>query len=142
MPRWLAGWFTSTRAGSAAPAPGTYAARTTYGKAYAFAIPRASNNGDGALRVALMLSERDSVPLFARALGMAPAHRGALAPLAGDLFEPVYYPEALVARGWLSPAPSDTDRIFATMVNNVLSGRESVGNALDTASQSLSAALK
>jgi len=127
---------------SAAPAPGTTATRTTYGKAYAFAIPRATQNGDGALRVALTLSERDSVPLFARAFGMAPAHRGALSPLAGDLYEPVYYPEALIARGWLSPAPEETDRIFATMVNNVLSGREAVSNAITTVNQSLNAALK
>lgn len=127
---------------SAAPTPGTNATRTTYGRAYGFAIPRATQNGEGALRVALTLSERDSVPLFARAFGMAPAHRGALAPLAGDLYEPVYYPEALVARGWLSPAPRETDRIFATMVNNVLSGREGISNAITTANQSLNAAFK
>ncbi|MES2931529.1 MAG: extracellular solute-binding protein [Patescibacteria group bacterium] len=127
---------------SAAPMPGTNATRTTYGRAYGFSIPRATQNGEGALRVALTLSERDSVPLFARAFGMAPAHRGALAPLAGDLYEPVYYPEALVARAWLSPAPADTDRIFATMINNVLSGREGISSAITTVSQSLNAAFK
>lgn len=127
---------------SAAPMPGTNATRTTYGRAYGFAIPRASQNGEGALRVAFTLSERDSVPLFARAFGMAPAHRGALSPLAGDLFEPIYYPEALVARAWLSPAPLETDRIFATMITNVLSGREGISNAITTANQSLNAAFK
>jgi len=127
---------------SAAPIPGTNAARTTYGRAYGFAIPRAAQNGDGALRVALTLSERDSVPLFARAFGMAPAHRGALAPQAGDLYEPVYYPEALVARAWLSPAPQEIDRIFATMINNVLSGREGISSAITTTNQSLNAAFK
>lgn len=127
---------------SAAPAPGTNATRTTYGRAYAFAIPRATGNGDGALRVALTLSEQDTVPLFARAFGMAPAHRGALAPLAGDLYEPVYFPEALIARGWLSPAPEETDLIFGTMITNVLSGREGISNAITTANQSLNAAFK
>lgn len=127
---------------SAAPAPGTNATRTTYGRAYAFAIPRATQNADGALTVALTLSDQDSGPLFARAFGMVPAHRGALSPLAGDLYEPVYYPEALVARGWLSPAPIDTDRIFATMVGNVLSGREGISNAITTTNESLNAAFK
>ena len=125
-----------------APVPSLSTTRISYGQAYAFAIPRASGNSEGALRVALTLSEKDSAPLFAHALGMAPAHRGALSPLPGDLFEPIYYPEALIARGWLSPAPEETDRIFATMINNVLSGRESVASAINTASQSLNAALK
>lgn len=124
------------------PSPSTASVRTTYGKAYAFAIPRASGNSDGALTVALTLSGKDATALFARALGMAPATRAALAPAADDLYEPVFYPEALVARGWLSPAPAETDRIFATMVNNVMSGRETVSGAISAAVQALDAALK
>lgn len=127
---------------AAAPAPAIASTRVTYARAYAFAIPRATKNYQGALRVAMTLSGREAVPLFARALGMAPAHRGALAPQQGDLYEPVFYPEALVARGWLSPSPADTDRIFATMVNNVASGRETVAGAITTANQSLDAALR
>ncbi len=125
-----------------APSPATSGTRITYGKAYAFAVPRASANTQGAVRVATMLSSKEAVPAFARSLGMAPARRDALAPDTKDLYEPVYYPEALISRGWLSPAPADTDRIFATMVGNVLSGREAVTNAITTANQSLDAAFK
>ena len=71
---------------------------------------------------------------------MAPAARAALAPKEGDLYEPVYFPEALIARGWLSPAPLETDRVFATMVGNVMSGRESLITAIQTAARSLNAA--
>lgn len=122
------------------PSPGTSATRVTYGRAYAFAVPRSSANMEGAMRVARSLTDATSVSAFARALGMAPANRAALTPLKGDLYEPVFYPEALVARGWLSPAPTDTDTIFATMIRNVASGRESVGNAISTAVQSINAA--
>lgn len=144
--------FASERAGLAAanpnldfdmapaPNPGTSATRMTYGKAYAFAIPRASKNAQGAVQVAKLLSGKEPSALFARSLGMAPAARAALAPASGDLYEPVFFPEALVARGWLSPAPADTDRIFATMVGNVMSGRESLVTALQTAARSLNAA--
>lgn len=125
-----------------APAPGTATTRMSYARAYAFAIPRATGNYEGALRAAMTLSGKDAVPLFARSLGMAPAHRASLAPAQGDLYESVFYPEALVARGWLSPAPADTDRIFATMVTNVASGRETVAGAITTANQSLDAALR
>ncbi len=121
------------------PAPATSATRVTYGKAYAFAVPRASKNLEGAAQVALTLSEASTVPIFARALGMAPASRAALAPSADDLYEPVFYPEALVSRGWISPAPADIDRIFATMVSNVASGRETVNGAISTAARSITA---
>lgn len=125
---------------TAAPNPGTATSRITYGKAYAFAIPRASKNQQGAVAISKLLAAKDASALFARSLGMAPAARAALAPKEGDLFEPVYFPEALVARGWLSPAPAETDRVFATMVGNVMSGRESVITAIQTASRSLTAA--
>lgn len=125
-----------------APAPSLSQTRVTYGNAYAFAVPRASKNAEGAIRAALTLSGKDGAPLFARALGVAPALRSALSPDKNDLYESVFYPEALISRGWLSPAPGETDRIFATMVNNVLSGREAVSNAVTTAAQSLNAALK
>lgn len=125
-----------------APSPSTLATRITYGKAYAFAIPRASANSAGALQVALSLSAKEAAPIFARALSMAPAARAALTPSADDLYEPVYYPEALVARGWLSPAPLETDRIFATMITNVTSGRETGSAAISIVNQSLNAAFK
>lgn len=125
---------------TAAPNPGTAATRMTFGKAYAFAIPRASKNAQGAVAVSEILTTKDASLLFARSLGMAPAARAALAPQEGDLYEPVYFPEALIARGWLSPAPLETDRVFATMVGNVMSGRESVITAIQTAARSLTAA--
>lgn len=125
-----------------APAPSLSTSRVTYGKVYAFAVPRASKNSSGAARVAFLLSAKDTSPAFARALGMAPARRDALAPKSGDLYEPVFYPEALIARGWLSPAPASTDRIFATMIGNVASGKETISSALSTASISIDAAIK
>lgn len=125
-----------------APSPGTATTRMAYGRAYAFAIPRASQNPDGAYRVAMGLSGKDILPLFARELGMAPAKRELLAPGQDDIYEPIYFPEALVARGWLSPAPADTDRIFATMVGNVISGREGVRDALHTADEAIDAAFR
>lgn len=127
---------------AAVPQPGTSGTRITYGKAYAFAIPKASTNAAGAFRAAMGLSGKDTLPAIAHELGMAPAQRALLAPASGDLYEPVYFPEALIARGWLSPAPQITDRIFATMVGNVTSGREGTRDALFTAEQSLDAAFR
>jgi ABC-type glycerol-3-phosphate transport system substrate-binding protein len=53
----------------------------------------------------------------------------------------VYNPLTLIAKGWLSPAPGVTDRIFADMINNVISGRENVQQALKAADDSLGSAV-
>lgn len=127
---------------SAMPVPGTAQTPMTYGRVYAFAIPKASHNAPGALRTANALVAKDVLPGIAKALRMAPAQRALLSPSTGDLYEPVYFPQALIARGWLSPTPAKTDELFATMVASVTSGRQGAYDAISTLDQAISAALR
>lgn len=124
------------------PRPATLDTRVTYGRVYAFSIPKASKNPTGAERAALMLTGAEVLPALAHALTMAPAQRKLLTPTQGDLYEGVYYPEALVARGWLSPSPQKTDALFATMIGSVTTGRQATAEAIATLAQAISAALK
>lgn len=124
------------------PQPGTATVRTAYARAYVLALPKATRNSDGAYEVALALAGKGTNAAFARALGMAPASRADLTPSNASIFEPVFYPEALTAKGWLSPLPGQTDTVFAAMIDNVNSGRQSVKQALSTADQALNAALR
>lgn len=126
---------------AAIPQPQTAARSVDYARAYAFAIPKASRNAAGAYQVASALSASSESLITARALGIAPARRDALTPAGSDIVAPVVYPLALMSLGWLSPAPATTDRIFAGMINNVISGAESVHDAIANADQSLNAAL-
>jgi ABC-type glycerol-3-phosphate transport system substrate-binding protein len=119
------------------PQPATSQARMTYGKAYAFAIPRATRNSSGSITVARAFMVSDIATAAARRLSMAPAQRALLAPQANDRFPAVFYPEALTAKGWLSPLPATTDAIFAAMIGNISSGRTNVQDALDKANQAL-----
>ena len=124
------------------PQPGTNDTRTTYGRLYAFAIPKASKNATGAERTAAVLTSKDILPDIARVLGMAPAQRALLVPASGDLFEPVYYPQALMSRGWLSPSPSGTDILFGTMITSVTSGRQNSASSITILDQALNASFK
>jgi len=126
---------------AAIPQLDTATTKVTYGHAYVLAIPKASKNASGAFQTAMALAAKDVGPQVARALSMAPALRSALKPGENDFYTPVFYPEALVAQGWLSPAPRTTDEIFSTMIGNITSGRRSVRDALFTADQALDAAL-
>ncbi len=124
------------------PQPETATTRVNYALAYAFAIPKGSGNAVGALRAARLLASAELAPQLLDGLGMAPAARALLSPAKSDIDTPVIYPQALIARGWLSPAPAATDRIFAGMITAIISGRMSVHDALTTADQSLNAALR
>lgn len=126
---------------AAVPQPATSAARITYGHVFAFATTKASQNQTGALQAATILTSKDYAPAAARALSMAPAIRSQLLPAANDRFQPVFFPEALVAKGWLSPAPAVTDRIFAAMITNITTGLKGVREALTIADQALNASL-
>ncbi|MBA3789419.1 extracellular solute-binding protein [Patescibacteria group bacterium] len=123
------------------PQPQTASSATDYGLAYAFAIPKASKNPSGSFATALALGGNSVLPAAAHALSMAPSQRALLTVSPTDTFEPIYYPEALVARGWLSPAPATTDAIFSAMISNITSGRYQTHEAIPVADQALNAAL-
>ncbi len=121
------------------PQPQTATTRTTYGRLYAFSIPKASHNGSGAYLAAIALSSPSQAFTTAKALSMAPATRSSLssASASQDKFASVYYPEALIAHGWLSPAPATVDQIFSTMIRSITSGRAQTADAVQTASQAI-----
>ncbi|MDB5245362.1 MAG: protein of unknown function with transrane region [Parcubacteria group bacterium] len=124
---------------AAIPQPQTAATKLTFARAYAFAVPKASKNASGAVAVAQALASPTYSAKAAAVLSMAPAARAALTPSATDRFQPVYFPQALVAKGWLSPLPSVTDQIFSTMIGDITSGRKDNGTALTAADQAINA---
>ena len=125
-----------------APMPGTARNRITYGVGYAFAVPRAAPNPSGGMQAAFALGSSTYAPRIAAGLGLAPAHRSALGSSASDPYRAIYYPEALVAEGWISPSPAQTDQVFSAMIADITSGRAGVDEALSGAAQSIDAALR
>ena len=123
------------------PTPGTVQTRTTYAHVYAFAIPKASGNKQGAFETAFAISQGSAASAFAQGLSMAPVQKSILAAPKGDRYAAVFYPEVLVSRVWLSPSPSETDTIFGTMIGNITTGRMTLDTAISSANQSLDAAL-
>jgi multiple sugar transport system substrate-binding protein len=126
---------------AAMPHPQTSAARMTYGLTYAFSIPKASKNSSGAFLVASALVDPSNAPNALTAIGIAPANRTSITVSGTDKYAAVYYPQALISTGWLSPAPSTTDQIFGTMIRSITSGRAAVSQALETASQAINSSL-
>ena len=121
------------------PQPQTSTTRTTYGRLYAFSIPKASHNASGAYLTSIALTGPSAASAAAKALSMAPATRSSLSGTK-EKFGSIYYPEALISRGWLSPAPAAVDQIFSTMIRSITSGRAQTADAVQTASQAIDSA--
>ena len=124
------------------PQRATAQVKNTYGLIYAFMIPRGAKNPAGAYQVATLLSGSAEQSVAAPFTGLAPANLNVLATAPADPVAAVAYAEALYTRGWMSPAPSDTDAVFSGMINNVISGRLTLEAALAEAERALSALLQ
>ncbi len=124
------------------PQPATATTKNVYGLVYAFMIPHGAGNSSGAYQVAGLFSNSSEQVAAAAATGLAPATLNQLEQPPTDPVGAVAYAEALYANGWLSPAPTDTDSVFSSMIGNVISGRSSVSVALSSAEQALSSYLQ
>jgi len=125
------------------PQPATASSKSTYGLVYAFMIPRGAKNAAGAYQAAVLLTNSAEQVAASSATGLAPAVLNQLATVpAADPIASVAYAEALYANGWLSPTPADTDTVFSSMINNVITGRLSIDMALASAEGSLTVLLQ
>lgn len=124
------------------PQPQTTSLKSTYGLLYAFSFPRGAANAAGAYQAAAALTSSVNQNILAGATGLAPATLTALSSSPANPIADVAYAEALYAQGWLSPAPTDTDSVFSSMINSVISGRLVLSAALSSSASSLTALLQ
>lgn len=110
---------------------------TTFGTIYAIAIIKQSKNIGGAYRVATILSDAAAGSLWSSAIGMPSARRDLLATPPNDPYDAILYDEAIIARGFLDPDPSQSGSVFSTLVGDIASGRSTIEHAVSEASQKL-----
>jgi multiple sugar transport system substrate-binding protein len=102
------------------------------------AISASSKNINTAFTAASLMATGNFASAYATATGTAPARRDLLAVKPTDAYTPYFYSSALYARSWLDPSSTDTDTIFSGMINEVLSGNMSVGDAIKDADSKMS----
>lgn len=100
-------------------------------------ILSSSKNFNTALTAAGLLATSDFASRFATATGVAPARRDLLAVKQKDAYSPAFYNSALYAKSWLDPSPKDTNNIFRTMIDSVLSNNMSLADAISDANVKL-----
>jgi ABC-type glycerol-3-phosphate transport system substrate-binding protein len=105
----------------------------TYGSMYSFAIPKGAGNPQGAYAVARVLSGKEPARALTEALNMAPVRRDLLGEGSENAFRRVMLEGALIARAWLDPERTRSGDILKQMVEDVVSNRSRVGDAVSDA---------
>ncbi len=118
------------------------ATKTVYANVYALSIPHGSHNPRGALLATSILSSAAAEHDIAHATGFAPALRSLLASPPNNPVSAVVYPAAIMAHTWLSPAPATTNQIFSSMIQDVITGRISITQALTNAARAINSSLQ
>lgn len=104
--------------------------KRTYGKIYALAVNKKSKNITSAFGVAGLLSSGDAAKNFSIAVSLPPASRALLADKPTDPYLFTFFNSAISTRSWLDPDKTATDSIFSEMIQNIISSKLSVSDAV------------
>lgn len=104
--------------------------RRTYGDFYGFAIPNAAYNKQGAYTAANKLGSAQYSQLFTSLLGMASPYRSVITAGEKSPYRQIILQSALIAKSWLDPDKEASDQIFSEMVEDVVSNRTRISNAV------------
>lgn len=105
------------------PQPKNSAAKLTSGVMYSFVILNTSKNKQAAYNNIFALTSSGPAQIISNAIGLPPARRDLLANLPGNSFGDVLWVSALWTKTWLDPNPTATAGIFASGVNDVVTGK-------------------
>ncbi len=107
--------------------------RRTSGDLYGLAIPRATKNARGAYAAAQVLARAEYASALSSALGMSSARRDVIAQGEEDPYRQVILQSALITRGWLDPSAEESNEAFMQMVEDIVSNRARISEAVDDA---------
>ena len=108
-----------------------------FGRAYALAVPRVSNNIAGAMLAAELLDSATTSTALSNAIGVPSALRSVLAqPSQG--YGTTFNRMALITRIWNDPDPDATSPLFQAMIEDTISGAVSSAQAVQRGGQQLS----
>lgn len=140
---------------------------TNVGTVYALAIPKTSDNQNGALVIASLLASPEPTRIFSEAIGIPSARRDVLSELttcftclqfgtscpSDDVrnnckakygaapilaMDNLFNKQAIIAKSWIDPNPQKTDEAFQAMIESITSGAAKLSDAIQKAEEALS----
>jgi maltose-binding protein MalE len=117
--------------------------KSTFGELYAIVVSNKSTNINSAFQVAGKLSAGDIAKSLSVSISLPPASRVLLSDRPTDnsyLF--TFFNSALISKSWPDPDKSKSDFIFRELIENILSNRTSMSEAISKAQGQLDLLLK
>ncbi len=111
--------------------------KRTYGKIYALAVNKKSSNLTTAFSVAGILTTGDSAKNLAIAVSLPPASKALLADKPTDPYLFTFFNSAIITRTWLDPDSVGSDSVFSELIQNIISNKLSLDNAISKAQTQL-----
>ncbi|MCK5286140.1 MAG: extracellular solute-binding protein [Candidatus Pacebacteria bacterium] len=105
----------------------------SFGKMEALAINKGSKNPAGAYGAAMELIKNDTLLYLNSITKLPPVSRVILSKEPIDPYQNVFFKAALSAKGFLDMSVDNTDLIFQSMVESVISGRRKLSEAVSRA---------
>ncbi|MSR71287.1 MAG: extracellular solute-binding protein [Candidatus Taylorbacteria bacterium] len=104
--------------------------KVTFGNMLGFAFSRNSPNVSVAYTTLSSLLSPAALLEWTKLTYLPPVRRDMLGARPTDPYLSIMYDSALISRGWLDPSYGQTNTVFQSMIENVVSGKEKVGEAV------------
>lgn len=116
--------------------------KTTFGKMVGVAVLKSSTNIPTAFFASFQLTGRDFSENFSEGASLPSVRREFLSRSATTAHQQVFNDSALISRAWFDPSPRETESIFKDMIENVVSGRLRLSDAIVRTQKELTLLLK
>ncbi len=107
--------------------------KANYAKMYGFSITRSSPNQNAAYQVIAILTSPQYLQKLSTTLYLPTVRRDIIATEPADLYMSIFNSAALSARTWVDADPALSREVFATMVDDITSGKKSMHQAVQDA---------
>lgn len=107
--------------------------RLTFGDMKGISILKTSRSQNAAISMAYILTDTDYADRISKATYLPSLRRDILASRETDPILSVFNESSLISRSWYDPNKKESDIIFREMIENVISGRRVVSDALKNA---------
>lgn len=114
----------------------------TYGKIYGFSIVKQSQVSNAAYQMIYTLTSPQFLSEISNVMYLPSVSRAVIAAGSKDPYISRFNEAALISRTWRDADSSVSSKIFGSMVQAITTGRKSVAEALDDASEEYDAALQ
>ncbi len=104
--------------------------KKTYGEIYAVVVSKKSSNVNAAFQIAGELSKPENAKSLSIQASLPPASRALLAEKPENPYLFSFFDSAVVSKSWIDPDNIKSDLIFKELIDNILSNRLSLGQAV------------